>query len=66
MKSTKQIVYTGDLDELFNLANENGELDNDKLYDWLSKSKNIICDSEARAKINQVVRKNKINRINNK
>lgn len=66
IKSTNQIIYTGDLDELLNLANENGELDDDKLLDWLSSSKNISCDSQVRTKINKVVIKNKINKINNK
>lgn len=66
MKSekSKQIIYTGGLEELLNLANKDGELDNDKLYDWLSKSKQIICEPEVRLKINQIVRKNKINKIN--
>lgn len=57
MKPNKQIIYTGGLDELYDLVDEKGELDDNKLLDWLLKSKNISCDSDVKEKIKKIVRK---------
>lgn len=65
MKSNKEIIYTGDLYELYSLVNEKEDLDNNKLLEWLLKSKNISCDPYVKEKIKKIVRKNKINHINN-
>lgn len=65
MKKKKlKIVYTGDIEELFSLSDEYGNLDDDTIYDWLMRSKNLKFNSEVRSVIIRDIRKRKLDKIN--
>ena len=66
MKKNKTIVYNGNYDDLYKLQAIYGEVDSNKLLDWLTKSKNIFLDDDTRKTLNKQIRKNKIDKINKK
>lgn len=59
------IIYNGDIESLYSLMNEKGEVDDDKLFDWLLKSKDLeFDDPEILNTIKKKIRKRKIDKIN--
>jgi len=58
------IIYTGGLNELYSLLDDNGQVDKNKLIDWLSSSKNLSYDETISSKIKKITRKRKIKRLN--
>lgn len=64
-KNNGTIYYDGDLSDLYKLF-DNGKINNDKLLEWLSTSKNLIMDDVVYKYINKKLRKSKINKINKK
>ena len=61
----KTITYTSpDMNELFELADINGMVDTDKLYDWLLKSEFLEYDDEVKSKITKKARERKLNKLN--
>ena len=58
------IEYNGDLEELLSLGDKYGNLDDDKIYNWLLNSKNLEFNSEVRATIIKYIRKRKLDKIN--
>lgn len=64
-KDNGKIYYDGDLSKLYNLFDD-GKINDDKLLEWLSTSKNLTMDDIAYKYIEKKLRKNKINKINKK
>ena len=65
MKKNKgTITYAGGLDELYSLLDDNGNVDQDKLIDWLSSSDNLSYNNQASSTIKKISRKRKIKRLN--
>ena len=48
------IIYTGGLNELYSLLDDNGQVDKNKLIDWLSSSKNLSYDETISSKIKKI------------
>lgn len=59
------IIYNGGFEELQALRSDDSlEIDTDKLLEWLVTSSNIEYDSKVSAKLHKIVRKRKLEKIN--
>jgi len=58
------IIYNGGFEELQALKCDCLDIDIDKLLEWLVTSSNVEYDSKVSSKLNKIVRKRKILKIN--